>query len=145
LWVGGGDVDGLSARLDPSTRARHRFLGHQQDVRSAYQAMDVLAVPSVAMESFSRVSIEAQATGVPVLGSRLGGIPETMHEGGTGLLLPPGDVPRWRDAILRIARMEPLQRRALGAAGARFVAEHFRAGVISRRFVAILENGAPGS
>jgi glycosyltransferase involved in cell wall biosynthesis len=142
LWVGSGqEQEQLIARLQPATRDRHLLLlGYRTDIHRCYAAMDVVAVPSTEMESFSRVSIEGQACGVPVLGSRLGGIPETMREGETGILLPPGDVAAWRDAILDLVRRGPAARRAMGAAGARFVVEHFSAPVITTRFLDLLRN-----
>jgi glycosyltransferase involved in cell wall biosynthesis len=50
----------------------------------------VLVLPSMS-EGLGRVIIEAMATGTPVIGSRVGGIPELIEEGGTGFLVPPGD------------------------------------------------------
>ena len=80
--------------------ASFRQLDH--DVHSYYGVMSMLAFPSIAPETFGRVSVEAQAAGVPVLASNIGGIPETLDPGVTGLLLPPGDVGAWRDAILQM-------------------------------------------
>jgi glycosyltransferase involved in cell wall biosynthesis len=53
--------------------------------------VDVLLFPSLAPESFGLVALEAMACGVPVIGSRTGGIPEAVDEGRTGFLVPPGD------------------------------------------------------
>ncbi|HEU0187894.1 MAG TPA: glycosyltransferase family 4 protein [Gallionellaceae bacterium] len=87
---------------------------------------------------FGRVSVEAQACGVPVLCSDNGGIPETLQPGTTGLLLPPGDVAAWRDAILALANDAELRRKMI-AAGRGWVDSHFSAPVIARQFVELLQ------
>jgi glycosyltransferase involved in cell wall biosynthesis len=85
LWVGQEEAHPrLRAVLAPGLQERHLLRGWTADVRPLYAAMDVLAMPSEWLEPFGRVSIEAQACGVPVLGSRIGGIPETLREGEAG-------------------------------------------------------------
>lgn len=60
---------------------------------------DVLAVPSLVMETGPLVVLEAQAAGLFVLGSRLGGIAELVSDARRGTLVPPGDVTAWAAAI----------------------------------------------
>ena len=96
----------------------------------------MLAFPSIATETFGRVSVEAQATGVPVLGSDIGGIPETLEAGVTGLLLPPGDVAAWREAILKLC--DPTLRKSMGTAAQEYVQQHFSTQVIAAEFRRIL-------
>lgn len=73
--------------------------------RSAVMAsLDLLAIPSLCLETGPLVALEAFAAGIPVLGSRLGGLVELVSEGENGLLLPAGDIPAWRDALHRLAR-----------------------------------------
>ncbi len=67
------------------------FLGVQLDVEEVLQIADVLLLPSET-ESFGLVALEAGAAGVPVVCSRVGGLPEVVIEGETGFLLPVGDV-----------------------------------------------------
>jgi glycosyltransferase involved in cell wall biosynthesis len=120
---------------DP-TADRHHFLGWIPDVLPYYSAMSMLAFPSVATETFGRVSVEAQAAGVPVLGSDIGGIPETLQAGVTGLLLPPGDVPAWCAAILKLC--DPALLASMGAAAHDYVEQHFSMLVIAGQFLQIL-------
>lgn len=142
LWVGQEEAHAaLKAALSPELLGRHHLRGWTADPRPLYAAMDGFALPSELMESFGRVSIEAQACGVPVLGSRVGGIPETLQEGVTGVLLPPGDAAAWSEALLAFARLPPGRRQEMGLAGTRFVAEHFSAPRIAERFAALLEEG----
>ena len=70
---------------------RVRFLGPQDRVEPYLQAADVLVCPSLWQEAAGLVNVEAQACGLPVVASRIGGIPEYVEEGRTGLLFPPGD------------------------------------------------------
>jgi glycosyltransferase involved in cell wall biosynthesis len=95
--------------------------------------MDVLALPSVGRETFGRVLVEAQACGVPGLGSRTGGIPETMEDGVTGHLLPPGDARAWEEAILRLTDDDPARRR-MGRLGREFVERVFDARIVAAEF-----------
>lgn len=62
------------------------------DMGEFYRRLDVLLVPS-ASEAFGLVSIEAQAWGVPVVATRVDGLPETLVEGESGLTVPPGWTP----------------------------------------------------
>jgi glycosyltransferase involved in cell wall biosynthesis len=104
--------------------------------------MDWLAMPSEWLEPFGRVSIEAQACGVPVLASRVGGIPETLQEGETGWLFPPGDVAAWRDALVAAVDLPVERRRAMGEAGARFVGQRFSTQRIVQDFIELLSSPA---
>ncbi|NTX34668.1 glycosyltransferase family 4 protein [Myxococcus sp. CA033] len=145
LWVGEEAAHPrLRAALAPEFHHRHLLRGWTSDMRSLYAAMDVATMPSEWMEPFGRVSIEAQACGVPVLASRIGGLPETLREGETGGLVPPGDVAAWREALLNMADMAPARRRAMGEAGARFVRERFAAERIVEEFLSMLEPAGAG-
>jgi len=66
--------------------------------------IDLLAVPSQWLETGPLVVLEAQAAGVPVLGSDLGGIAELVQQGVNGWLVPPTDVQAWADAIIALAK-----------------------------------------
>ena len=68
-----------------------RFLGRRSDVADLVAAADLVAVPSVWHEAFGYIVAEAMAGGRPVVASRVGGIPELIDDGETGLLVPPGD------------------------------------------------------
>jgi len=141
LWLGEGRAAGaLESKLNGGGFAsRHSRHGWTADVRPYYAAMDILAMPSVESDTFGRVSIEAQASCVPVLCSDIGGIPETLLPGDTGLLLPPGDIPAWRDAIVKLATDEKL-RLKMAERGREWVAQQFSAQVICREFERLLDD-----
>lgn len=91
------------------------------DLRAAYTAADVLALPSVLdsrrdTEGLGVVLLEAMSYGVPVIGSRIGGIPDIVVDGETGLLVPPGDAAALAGALQRLAG-DPDLRAKLAAAG----------------------------
>ncbi|HEV2551860.1 MAG TPA: glycosyltransferase [Stellaceae bacterium] len=64
---------------------------------------DALVVPSLWLETGPLVVLEAKAAGLPIIGSRLGGIAELVEEPREGLLVPPGDVAAWTNAITAMA------------------------------------------
>jgi len=67
-----------------------------------------IAVPSRCLETGPLVVLEAKAAGLPVIGSKIGGIAELVREPDDGLLVPPNNVRAWRDAILRLMRCPSL-------------------------------------
>lgn len=84
-----------------------KYLGNQDEVASVFAAADLFLLPSE-KESFGLVALEAMSCGVPVIGSRAGGIPEVVVDGQTGFLSEVGDTEKMaRDALLL------LQNRAL--------------------------------
>ncbi len=86
---------------------------------------DVLVVPSIWYENSPVVIQEAFAAGVPVIASRLGALSEKVHDGIDGLLVPPGDVEAWRDALERVVNDAALrQRLRAGVRPAMTIREH---------------------
>jgi glycosyltransferase involved in cell wall biosynthesis len=67
------------------------MLGHREDVQEILRALGVLVLPSTAHEGVPQIILQAQAVGCPVVGTRVGGIPEVVEDGETGWLVPPGD------------------------------------------------------
>jgi glycosyltransferase involved in cell wall biosynthesis len=63
---------------------------------------DLVAVPSLWRENYSRTVIDALSLGTPVFGSDIGGIPEQVEDGLTGRLVTPGDVAAWREAFREV-------------------------------------------
>jgi N-acetyl-alpha-D-glucosaminyl L-malate synthase BshA len=68
-----------------------RFLGKVDAVAELLRSADLYLLPSQS-ESFGLSALEAMACGVPVIGSKTGGLPEVVNDGETGALLPVGDV-----------------------------------------------------
>jgi glycosyltransferase involved in cell wall biosynthesis len=73
---------------------------------------DALVVPSQWLETGPLVVLEAKAAGVPIIGSRLGGIAELVSEPEDGILVPAGDVKAWSSAIKEMMKRKPRHRGA---------------------------------
>jgi N-acetyl-alpha-D-glucosaminyl L-malate synthase BshA len=91
------------------------FLGKQTAIAPLLAAADLFLLPSDS-ESFGLAALEAMASGVPVVGSRAGGLPEVVVEGETGFLRPVGDVEGMAEAALLVLR-DRARREAMGKAG----------------------------
>jgi glycosyltransferase involved in cell wall biosynthesis len=94
---------------------RVRFTGPLGDMPGALRSLDVVINASEA-EPFGLSLLEAQASGVAVIGTAAGGIPEFVIDGETGLLVPPGDMPALAAAVGRLLNDAVLRER-LGRAG----------------------------
>lgn len=100
-----------------------RLAGERDDVADFLAAADLFVLSSRS-EGLPLSILEAMAVGLPVVASGVGGVPEVVVEGETGLLVPPGDPQSLADAIERLLDDSALRRR-LGAAGRIRVAEQF--------------------
>lgn len=91
--------------------------------RDAYRSFDVLVVPSLVAESFSLVTAEAQALGIPVVASRLGALPELIEHERNGLLVAPGDRPALAAALARLTDPSEVERLGRAARAPRTFAD----------------------
>lgn len=136
LFVGNGPermrIEQL-ASSQPGRVAIATDVGHD-DVPAYLNAMDVLCAPSQTTptwrEQFGRMSIEAMACGVPVIGSDSGEIPHVVGDG--GVVVPERDRHRWRAAIDDLLA-DPGGREELALAGRTRAATHFAWPVVARR------------
>lgn len=116
LWIvgGGGEKDRLqSLSQELGLGSRVLFLGNQTDVSEFVKAADCLACPSTWAEALGLVNLEAMASGLPVVASQVGGIPEFIIDGENGILIPPGDIDALTDALRKL-RDDPDLRREMG-------------------------------
>ncbi|MDZ7651165.1 MAG: glycosyltransferase [Burkholderiaceae bacterium] len=86
--------------------------GARDDIPSVVRGLDIFALPSLA-EGISNTILEAMACGLPVVATRVGGNPDLVHDGQTGLLVPPADPRALGEALLALLH-EPAARRRLG-------------------------------
>lgn len=100
------------------------FTGFEQDVSSARAAMDIFAQPSAQREGLPTAVLEAQAAGLPVVASDIGGMRESLEDGVTGLLVPPADANRLAKAI-ELLMDDGAMRTRMGAAARERAAAHF--------------------
>ncbi len=100
-------------------------------------------MPSIWEEPFGLISAEAQANGTPVVVTRTGGLPETLREGETGLVVPPGDAAALADALERLLTDADLWQRMSLAAQA-WTRTQFARGRMVRAVEATLLEAAGG-
>ncbi|HXE81184.1 MAG TPA: glycosyltransferase family 4 protein [Vicinamibacterales bacterium] len=91
------ELEGMAAAMEIA--ARVRFLGHCEDVPALLAACDAFVLPSVS-EAFPNSVLEAMASGLPIVASRIGGIVELIEHQRTGVLVPPGDARALAYALL---------------------------------------------
>jgi glycosyltransferase involved in cell wall biosynthesis len=95
------------------------FEGVREDIPDLLQAMDIFVLPSLS-EGFPLAAMEAMASGLPVVCSRVGGLPELIAHGESGLLVPPGDSAALAEGVLQLlgdrGLMERLAARAIAQA-----------------------------
>lgn len=124
------------ARLKELTRglgleSRIRWAGYQLDPDPYYRTFDVLVMPSTVREGLGLVALEAMQWGVPVVGSRLGGILEIVKDGVNGLLFTAGDSVALAETLERLLTEPDLRSRLQAGArqsvDQRFWIETFRA------------------
>lgn len=115
------DLDGrstwqlLSSCLDPDIAGCIRYLGRVSDEEreTNYRLCDVFVAPS-RYESFGLIYIEAMSYGIPAVGSRVGGVPEVVEDGVTGLLVEPDNAVALASAVLQLVN-DPTKRREMGS------------------------------
>ena len=122
---------------------RVRFVGSTDEVPAVLRSLDVL-VNASSSEPFGLSVLEAQASGVPVVATRAGGIPDFVTDGDNGLLVPPGDAESLARALERLLLDLDL-RRQLGRRGRETaVADHGlerRAGAFAEIYRAVAQRG----
>ncbi len=136
LVVGDGELrtslQALAGTLGIGERVEFRGALPHAEALVLMRRAAMLVLPSVRtatgrVEGLGMVLLEAAATGVPIVGSRVGGIPEAVRDGVTGVLVPPRD----HEALARrISDLldDPALRHRMGGAARRFVAERFDLG-----------------
>ncbi|WP_297467824.1 glycosyltransferase family 4 protein [Thermococcus sp.] len=114
---------------------RVRFLGmvEYSKLPLLYRASDVFVLPSLS-EAFGIVLLEAMASGVPVIGTRVGGIPEIID--GCGILVPPGNARELANAINLVLNNQSVEKR-LSRLGKRRVERVYDWNVVVRRIVSL--------
>ena len=110
------------------------FTGFRRDALALIRGFEIFAFPST-LEALGTSVLDAMALRKPVVATRTGGIPESVQDGITGLLVPPGDARALAEALCTILR-QPERGRAFGEAGRRRVEQFF---TVERMGAATLE------
>jgi glycosyltransferase involved in cell wall biosynthesis len=120
--------------------AKVLFTGLRDDVPAVTAALDVAVLPSY-REAQGLAILEAMALRRPVVATAVGGVPEMIEDGRTGLLVPPHDATALANAITRVLTDHPLAD-MLARAGHDMVHERFSVQAMARAVSAIYEEGA---
>ena len=99
------------------------FTGFRENIPEILASFDIFVLPSRS-EGFGRVNLEAMAMGKPVVSTNVGGIPEVVLDGVTGILVEPGNSKALSHAIMRLLNDPPL-RKAMGRKGRERVEQYF--------------------
>lgn len=132
VLVGDGPSAGALERQAEEMRLTEQvmFLGQRSDAWRFHAAGDVSVLASVS-EGFPNALVEAQALGVPVVATAVGGVVEAVLDQRTGLLIPEGDAAAMTGAILSLLR-DPGRRRAMGLAAREATRKFSRESVMAR-------------
>ncbi len=107
-----------------------RFAGHLPNSFEALKNFDLFVLPS-RTEGCPIVVLEAMAMGLPVVATRVGGNPELVADGESGLLVPPNDPAAMAEAVLKILTVNDMARQ-MGARGRQRAFEHFHPSLFTR-------------
>ncbi len=129
-------ISGEFAHLAPLIRIGG-WLGGDA-LRAAYQLADVVAAPSIYVDPFPTVVLEAMAAGKPVVATCFGGAPEAIVDGETGYIVNPFDIAALSDRLRRLL-IDEGRRRQMGVLGRERVAEQFSLDRQARRMLALYE------
>lgn len=136
LLVGGGDDEAMLKEAAAGL-PNIEFTGFVENVGDYLAALDVFVLPSN-REGIGSILLDAMERGLPVVASRVGGVPDIVHEDVNGLLIDAGDVSGLRNAILRL-RADPNLRRTLGERGREF-AKDFTSDVMWGKYLELYES-----
>jgi glycosyltransferase involved in cell wall biosynthesis len=119
-----------------------RFAGYRRDMNRIYPAVDLVVLPSLS-EGLPMVALEGMAHGLPVVGTRVGGIPEVLDDGVSGLLVPPADAGALAQAIVMLLR-NPALRLTMGRAGRERVEFQFSLRTRAERMLSVYRDVCRG-
>jgi N-acetyl-alpha-D-glucosaminyl L-malate synthase BshA len=144
-----GDGPERSAAVEEARRLgvenRTVFLGKQDTVAELLGCADLFLLPSES-ESFGLAALEAMASGVPVVATRVGGLPEVVVDGVTGYLAPVGATEEMAHAAIRILR-DPVRAKEMGRAAREIATERFGVDIVVPQYEAYYRRvlGAPAA
>ncbi|HEU5011546.1 MAG TPA: glycosyltransferase family 4 protein [Roseiflexaceae bacterium] len=131
-------VTSLDIAPEDGVRVYHLLRPNTQELIALYQSADVFVLPAEA-EAFGIAAIEAAATGLPSIVTAIGGLPDTVVDGETGFIIPPGDVHVLASRLQHVLH-EPQRRRSMGRAARAYAEDHFDARRSASSIVNCLQN-----
>jgi glycosyltransferase involved in cell wall biosynthesis len=126
----------------PGLRVYNNLTPNSPELLRLYRESDVFLLPTRA-EAFGIAAVEASASGLPVIASTMGGLPDIVEDGVTGFLVPPGDVRALSDALEKVVSSPELRQR-MGAAARRRAEARFDARRNAERIIAVIQGAFEG-
>tara|TARA_R110002049_G_scaffold252264_1_gene427105 strand:+ start:238772 stop:239968 length:1197 start_codon:yes stop_codon:yes gene_type:complete len=138
--IGDGELRSQAqAKLDEAGISSQAWLpGSRDDVNSLMRRMDIFVLPS-RNEGISNTILEAMATGLPVVATRVGGNPELVIEDKTGVLVPSNDSEKMRQALSKYVENSD-KRQADGQAAREVIAKQFRLEHMVNNYLAVYDD-----
>ena len=136
VLVGGGEDEAM-LKAAAAGLSNVTFTGFVDNVGDYLAAFDLFMLPSN-REGIGSILLDAMERGLPVVASRVGGVPDIVHDGENGLLIDPHSPAQLRDAILRLKADSEL-RRTFGDRGREF-AKDFSSDVMCSKYLALYES-----
>ncbi|HEX3982352.1 MAG TPA: glycosyltransferase, partial [Acidisoma sp.] len=116
-----------------------KLVGHCADMPAALMLAEVVVSASTEPEAFGRAVIEAQAMERVVIAANHGGAAETVTQGETGILVPPGDAQALAEALAATLHASEAERSAMGKRARASVLEHYTIGVLQGSTLGVYE------
>jgi glycosyltransferase involved in cell wall biosynthesis len=136
VLVGGGEDEAM-LKAAAAGLSNLTFTGFVDNVGDYLVAFDVFILPSN-KEGIGSILFDAMAQGLPVVASRVGGVPDIVHDGENGLLIDPASPAQLRDAVLKLKEDAAL-RHTYGERG-RDLAKDFSSEAMCRKYFALYES-----
>ena len=136
MLVGGGEDEAM-LKAAAAGLSNLTFTGFVDNVGDYLAAFDIFVLPSN-REGIGSILLDAMEQGLPVIASRVGGVPDIVRHDENGVLIDPASPAQLRDAILQL-RADPARRRAYGEQG-RESAKHFTGDVMWQKYFALYES-----
>ena len=136
VLVGGGEDEAM-LKSAAAGLSNLTFTGFVDNVGDYLAAFDLFILPSN-REGIGSILFDAMERGLPVVASRVGGVPDIVHDGENGLLIDPKSPAQLRDAILRL-KADPQLRRSYGERGREF-AKDFSSDAMCSKYFALYES-----
>jgi len=129
----------LRRRIDAGSRLKRHtsIIGYQPDLPAVLRAFDVGVVASTDSEANCRVGLEWMASGVPLIGTRIGVLPDLIDSGKTGFLVSPRAPGELAGRIGQLAA-QPTMARQLGLQSRQRVLKHFTINICARKHLALI-------
>lgn len=146
LWIAGQGRERKALETlatDLGLGDRVRFLGLRHDIPALLAAADALVLSS-AWEGLPNIVLEAMAARRPVVATRVGGTPELVRDGLTGLLVPPRTPAALAAAMTTMERLPAADRLAMGERGHAIVAQRFALPAVAAQWIALLDEVSGG-